>query len=104
MNTDVKEIVVIATAVAAPGHEADLANALKKVAAPTRAQRGCLEFKLYRSDDGATVTAVEHWASKGDHEAHLQGKHVQELIGNFKGILAKPPIIMEMKPFQERPS
>jgi hypothetical protein len=28
---------------------------------------------------------------KGDHEAHIQGKHVQELIGKFNGILAKPP-------------
>jgi quinol monooxygenase YgiN len=54
------EIVVLATAKAKPGKEADLEQALRDVAAPTRAQRGCLQFELYRSaQDPAAITAFE---------------------------------------------
>jgi quinol monooxygenase YgiN len=92
------EIVIFATARARPGKEADLAKALREVSAPTLAQPGCLGFTLYASDDGATFTAFERWASKADHERHIQGDHVRELIGKFDGILAAPPAINEMKP------
>ena len=93
------EIVVLATAKAKPGKEGDLERALREVAAPTRAQRGCLEFQLYRSaNEPAAITAFERWSSEEDHERHLQSEHVKTLITRFQGILAIPPGIMLMKP------
>jgi quinol monooxygenase YgiN len=92
------EVAIFATARALPGKEAELAKALNEAAAPTRAQPGCLEFTLYRSEDGRTISAFERWASKADHQNHIQGKHVQELMGKFKGILAGAPVLTEMRP------
>jgi quinol monooxygenase YgiN len=99
MASKTTEIVVLATAKAKPGKEADLEQALRDVAAPTRAQRGCLQFELYRSaQDPAAITAFERWASNEDHERHLQGDHVKKLMTLFDGILTGPPEVVAMKP------
>jgi quinol monooxygenase YgiN len=94
---DDNELVIFATARAIPGKESELERALRDVAKPTLAQPGCLGFELYRSQDGTTITAFERWASKADHAGHIQGAHVQELIGKFNGILAAVPVISEMR-------
>ena len=92
------EIVVLATAKAKPGKESDLEQALRDVAAPTLAQRGCLEFRLYRSaQDPSAITAFERWSSEEDHQRHLQSVHVRTLLTRFEGILAAPPEITPMK-------
>lgn len=99
MSPQSKEIVVLARAKAKPGKEADLERALRDVAQPTRAQRGCLQFELYWSvQDPATITAIERWSSEEDHMRHMQGDHVKTLIARFDGILAAPPEIVSMKP------
>jgi quinol monooxygenase YgiN/predicted ester cyclase len=86
------ELVILAIAKAKPGKEADLTRALSKVVVPTRAQKGCLRFELYRSaGDQASITAMECWASKSDHQQHLQGDHVKTLMADFDGVLAGPP-------------
>jgi len=99
MTPNTAQIIVLATAKAKPGKEVELERALRDVAAPTRAQRGCLQFELYRSaQDPATITAFERWSSEEDHAQHLQGEHVKTLITRFDGILAAPPEIAAMKP------
>jgi quinol monooxygenase YgiN len=98
MSNTTAEIAIFATARALPGKEADLAKALRDVAAPTLAQPGCLGFCLYGSEDGSMITAFERWASRMDHHRHLQGAHVSELMARFNGILAGAPTITEMKP------
>jgi quinol monooxygenase YgiN len=93
------ELVIVATAKAKPGEEAALEAALLEAAIPTRAQRGCQLFELYRSSqDPAAITAIERWASDEDHERHLQGDHLKTLMTKFDGILASPPVIIAMKP------
>jgi quinol monooxygenase YgiN len=89
MVTDVAQLVVVATAKALPGKEADLEQALRDVGGPTREQPGCLQWELFRSaQDPATMTAIEWWASEVDHERHLQGDHVKTLLTRFDGILS----------------
>jgi len=46
MTPKMTEIVVLASDRATPGKEAELEQALRDVAAPTRAERGCLQFEL----------------------------------------------------------
>ena len=93
------EIVVLATARAKPGREADLEAALTAAEAPTRAQPGCLRFELLRpAADAAAVTAYERWASAADHERHLQGPHLKTLMGKFETILDGPPQIVVLRP------
>lgn len=99
MTARATEILVLATATAKPGKEADLEHALRDAAAPTRAQSGCLWFDLFRSvQDPAVITAIERWASAEDHENHIKGEHVKILMTRFDGILAAPPEIVVMRP------
>lgn len=41
-------VLIIASATAKPGKEAQLVSALREVARPTRAQPGCIWFGLYQ--------------------------------------------------------
>jgi quinol monooxygenase YgiN len=95
MKASTSDIVVIAAAKAKSGKEADLEQALREVAVPTRAQPGCVEFSLYRaSGTRSTIVGFERWASNADHQRHLQGAHVQKLMGRLADILAEPPSIV----------
>jgi|SRR5215471_20905042 len=87
------DLIVIATAKAAPGKEAALASTLADVAAPTRAQPGAVSWALYRA--GATFVAIERWSSRDLHNKHLQGLHVQTLMRRMADLLAEPPSIVE---------
>ena len=99
MASNSKELMVLATARARPGKEGELERALRDVAAPTRAQHGCLQFEIYRSaSEPGTLTALERWSSPQDHQRHLQGDHVKTLMARFEGILAAPPEIAVLKP------
>jgi quinol monooxygenase YgiN len=94
MKPHVTELVVIASATSAKGKERELVAALSAVAAPTRAQRGCIDFVLIRpKDQPGTFIAYERWASVADHQAHLQGDHVKALTQAMGPILAAPPAI-----------
>ncbi len=54
-----------------PGNEQDLKAHLLSVAAPTRAEVGCLAYDLYESPDAPTeFMRLERWRSLADLEAH----------------------------------
>lgn len=98
----VAQLPVIATAKAKPGKEGDLEAALREVADPTRAQAGCVAFSLYRSKDAkGTIIGFERWASAADHQKHLQGAHVQRLMGRMANILAEAPSIVAYEVIDE---
>ncbi|HUL91341.1 MAG TPA: putative quinol monooxygenase [Burkholderiales bacterium] len=88
------EHIVLASATAQPGKEAELEAALREAVQPTRAQPGCLQFSLWRPAGAAgTLVGFERWASAEHHQAHLQGAHVQRLMSRMGGVLAAPPEI-----------
>jgi quinol monooxygenase YgiN len=91
-------LVVLATARASVGREAELEQALREAAAPTLAMPGCLGFELLRSEaEPGVITAIERWASAPDHDRHLQAPHIATLMQRFDGVLAGPPEIIEMR-------
>ena len=95
MKASASDLIIIATARAKPGKEADLERALREVAAPTRAQPGCVQFSLYRAAAApSTIVGFERWVSAADHESHLQGAHVQKLMASMANLLAEPPSIV----------
>ena len=88
------DIIVIARATAKPGDERALEQALRAVAAPTRKQPGCMEFQLLRdASEPSVIVGFERWASEADHQKHLAGPHVRELMRRMAPILAAPPSI-----------
>jgi quinol monooxygenase YgiN len=92
MKPSASDLIVIATAKAKPGKEAELEQALLEVAAPTRAQPGSVAFSLYRA--AGTLVGFERWASAADHDRHLQGAHVSRLMQRMASLLAEPPSIV----------
>ncbi|HTG02216.1 MAG TPA: putative quinol monooxygenase [Nitrospirota bacterium] len=88
------DLIVLAKARALPGKEKELEIALRSVAEPTRAQPGCVAFSMLRSaSDPSVIVGYERWASKKDHDRHLQGPHVQKLMSAMTPLLAGPPDI-----------
>jgi quinol monooxygenase YgiN len=89
------DMIILAEARARPGKEEELARALREVAGPTRQQPGCVGFSLWRRQDApATIVGFERWASRGDHQRHLKGAHVELLMRRMADILAEPPRIV----------
>jgi quinol monooxygenase YgiN len=74
-------VTVIATFEARPGKEKQLQEALVGLLAPTRGERGCLNYDLHQSSENpAKFLFHENWASREDLEAHLQSEHVKALL------------------------
>ena len=61
-----------------PGSERDLKAHLLSLAAPTRAEAGCLAYDLYESPDAPTeFLRLERWRSVADLEAHKATPHLR---------------------------
>ena len=102
MKTSKTDIIVLATATAKPGKEAELERALREVAGPTRQQPGCVQFALLRpAGDKSTLVGYERWASEDAHQQHLKGAHVQRLMSRMGDIIAGPPSIVAYEVIDE---
>ena len=61
-----------------PGSAQDLEAHLLSLAAPTRAEPGCLAYDLYRSPDApGEFLRLERWRSPADLEAHKATPHLR---------------------------
>ncbi len=61
-----------------PGREEDLKQHLLSLAAPTRAEQGCITYDLYQSpDEPHEFMRFEIWASPAALEAHKQTPHLR---------------------------
>jgi quinol monooxygenase YgiN len=61
-----------------PGREDDLKAHLLALAAPTRAEPGCLQYDLYQSPDKPSdFLRLERWKRLGDLEAHKSMPHLR---------------------------
>jgi quinol monooxygenase YgiN len=61
-----------------PGSERDLKAHLLSLAAPTRAEPGCLAYDLYESPDAPSeFLRLERWRSLADLEAHKATPHLR---------------------------
>jgi quinol monooxygenase YgiN len=89
------EYIVIASATAKVGRQAELEHALLEVQGPTRAQAGCRMFQLLRqSDNPLTIVGLERWSSRADHENHMKGPHFRLLAQRMTGILERSPTVI----------
>ena len=68
--------VVVATWTARPGSEAAVEEALRKMIEPSRAEEGCLEYRIQRNLDATNVFLLyEEYRSPEDYERHLESVH-----------------------------
>jgi quinol monooxygenase YgiN len=73
------EVITAATFIhGIPGREDDLRDHLLSLAAPTRAEPGCLQYDLFQSPDAAhEFLRIERWKSLADLEAHKAMPHLR---------------------------
>jgi quinol monooxygenase YgiN len=61
---------------AKPGQGQHVAQALKELVAPSRAEEGCLLYDVCRSVDDATeLLVLEEWESQAALDAHMRTPH-----------------------------
>lgn len=69
---------VIAHIHAKPGHEDELRAGLEELVAPTRAEKGCVQYDLFRdSEDPCHFIFDEMWESHELWRAHINSDHIK---------------------------
>ena len=82
---------VIVILEAKPGKENELAQALKKVAEPSRSEEICVEYRLHQgSDNPAQFVLYEQWVSRERHQEQFTKPYIVELGQQLGDLLAKP--------------
>lgn len=89
-----RTVTVVATFHARPGKEAELKQALLTLLAPTRKEKGCINYDLHQSpDEPGKFLFHENWTDKPSLDAHLQNAHVQALLPRMDELCTEMPEI-----------
>lgn len=89
MNTTVT---VTAGAAARAGCEQQLLDLARALVPLTRAEDGCLHYRLFRQQDaaGCRLQFIEEWASREHLDAHTRTAHLQAFLADSAPLLAEP--------------
>jgi quinol monooxygenase YgiN len=94
-----EKLTVVARITAKPGREDEVKQALLANVAPTRAERGCIDYDLHQShQDPAVFLFYENWESQKDLDAHSQSPHIQALRARAADLFAEPVLIELFRP------
>jgi quinol monooxygenase YgiN len=89
-----KSLTVVATFEARPGKEAELRAALTGILAPTRKERGCLQYEFHQSAESpAKFLFYETWQDQAAFDAHMKSRHVVSLLPHVTELCAEFPHI-----------
>ncbi|OZM70008.1 antibiotic biosynthesis monooxygenase [Amycolatopsis antarctica] len=92
---------IVARFQSAPDAQDRLRERLTELIAPTRAERGCLSYRLYvAADDPSALVMVEEWADLESIAAHNESEHLRALSADLPGLVAEPPRITVLQPVQ----
>jgi quinol monooxygenase YgiN len=85
---------------AKPDQAEELGRRLCALVAPTRAESGCINYDLHRSNDDPTIWMLyENWRSEPDLEKHFQTAPFKEFVARSHEVLAGE---MELRRFSMR--
>ena len=94
--------VIITKAKTKPEKEKKVQQALRDVAKAARAQPGCIEYRVFRSDENPAVTVnFEQWASKAERDTFLAGKDVKNFVSAVSGAFVESPQPVSLKKLDE---
>jgi len=83
---------LIASVQVKPGQEQFVAEALKELAGPSRAEAGCIRYEPCRAKENpAALLVLEEWAGQEAFDAHLATPHFEAFVGTVGEALAGPP-------------
>ncbi|MDQ3571542.1 MAG: antibiotic biosynthesis monooxygenase [Actinomycetota bacterium] len=93
------EVVVVALLTAKRGHEEEVADGLRDVAAQTHEEEGCQLYSVHRAtDDSAQLVLVERWTSREALDEHFAKPYIQALGQRAAELLAEPPQVRFLQP------
>ena len=89
---------LIVRIVAQDGKSDELKTLLRRMIAPTRAERGCRYYEFFESNLPGVFYFHELWNSKEDLEIHEETKHFTEIFPKANELMKQP---MEVSVLQE---
>ncbi|BEU28464.1 putative quinol monooxygenase [Paraburkholderia sp. 22B1P] len=82
------ELTLVAFLRAKPGHVEELGRRLQDLVGPTRAESGCLNYDLHRSNDDPSVWMLyENWRTEKDLDAHFKTAYLEEFLSHLSEVL-----------------
>lgn len=85
------KLTVLARIKAKAGKEEDVLREILSLISPTRAEAGCINYDLHRSqEDPALFCLYENWRSRQDLDEHLATPYLQAFLGKAPELLAEP--------------
>ncbi|SOD98075.1 putative quinol monooxygenase [Blastococcus haudaquaticus] len=87
-------LIVIGSAVAAPGRRAELVAAARAVTAATQGDRGCLAYSFSADlEDPDRIHSIEIWADRASLDEHMTHPHTEEFLRVAPGLVAGEPVM-----------
>ena len=84
-------VFVVAHFTAKPGRATDLRAVIEAFVAPTRLEKGCIQYDLcVDADHPDKFTFVEQWESRADLEAHGRSTHITSGRLKLPDLIAEP--------------
>jgi quinol monooxygenase YgiN len=86
-----EQVTVVVRLRAKPGREAQVQQELHALLAPTRAERGCINYDMHTApNDPSLFLFYENWESEALLQAHLQNPQLKRWIALAEDLLAEP--------------
>lgn len=81
------------------GKEEELRQALTALVAPTRQEKGCLDYDLHESlDEPGLFIFYENWQSRPDLDSHARSAHIKAFQSRQSGLLEREARFYFLKP------
>jgi quinol monooxygenase YgiN len=93
-----QHISVVAKFVAKEGSEKALEDFLLSTISPTRAEAGCVDYRLHRSVDAPGLFFIyETWQSQKDLQAHTTSPYIREAMPKVVALVREPPSVTVLR-------
>ena len=87
-------VTVIAHARAKPGQHERAREILEELVAPSRKEKGCINYDLHQSVDHPDLFVFhENWTSMEALAAHAKSEHIARFRKKSDDVLEEPPIV-----------
>lgn len=84
------QLTLVVSLVAKPGLESELGQRLHALVTPTRAEAGCINYDLHRSNDDPAVWMIhENWRSQTDLDEHFRTPYLERFLAGRHEVLAR---------------
>lgn len=82
------QLSIVAILRARTGQEEELGRRLRELIEPTRAEPGCINYDLHRSNTDAAVWVLyENWKTPADLDIHFAQTYLVKLLADFDHLL-----------------